>query len=109
MNLKNSIVNYNGTTWETQGDYERNGYLEVAKLIIDRVNSYKHPDTDFVCEGVRRYGRVIDTPFPELTEVYSTQNLEDSIEEAKRDSAEYAFHCREKNSDLMARLKRSKT
>lgn len=35
--------------------------------------SYKHSETDFVCEGVRKYGKVIDIPFPEFPKVYSTQ------------------------------------
>lgn len=39
--------------------------------------STQHTETDFVCEGVRKYGKVIDTPFPELPKVYSTQNRDE--------------------------------
>lgn len=44
----------------------------IGRELLDALSN-KHPETDFVCEGVRQYGKVIDTPFPELPEVYSAQ------------------------------------
>lgn len=46
----------------------------ILKATFDKPN--KDSETDFVCEGVRKYGKVIDTAFPEIPEVYLTQNTD---------------------------------
>lgn len=50
---------------------------DLAEAAVKAIDEYRNKESetkDFVCDGVRKYGKVIDTPFPELPEVYSTQN-----------------------------------
>lgn len=70
------IFTYGGENVDSLSEEQLRKALKQCIHDLYQERRYKHSETDFVCEGVRKYGKVIDAPFPELPRVYSSQNLD---------------------------------